>query len=255
MSENKPKKKVLRAKGSMILELFAVLFAVVLIFSLVYPPMLWKAEEHNQEVCRENMWHIWFAEITYMEENLAYNDTLEKVVGFIVSDTTTQKLQRFTNLDTILAGDIIKSFKDVTDTVTITVDSVFGEGPDSVITKMADVQVSVLVDSMLAYANDVDLDTTEAFILDSLRTWAIYAAKIDSMAFNTLDQLYTCPTVGREYIIHANNDTTPKLIDIYCPLDSTDQEKLKEDFKRSFLGGLKIKNHGALEQGEKSWDK
>ena len=44
-----------------------------------------------------------------------------------------------------------------------------------------------------------------------------------------------------------------KLIDIFCPIDSTDQEKLKSDFKSSFLGGLKIKNHGGLISGEKDW--
>lgn len=253
MSENKPKKKALRVKGSIILELLAVLLAAALIFSLVYPQQLWKAEEKNQELCRDNLWHIWFAEITYMEDQLAYNDTLEKVVDFIVSDTTTLKLQRFTNLDTILAGEIIKSFQGLTDTVSVTVDSVFGEGPDSVITNMVDFQVGALVDTMLAFANDVDLDTTEAFVLDSLRSWSVFAAKIDSMALKTLDQLYACPTVGREYIVKANNDTTPKLIDIYCPVDSTDKERLKQDFKRSFLGGLTIDNHGALEQGEKTW--
>jgi hypothetical protein len=253
MSENKPKKKALRVKGSIILELLAVLLAVALIFSLVYPQRLWKAEEKNQELCRDNLWHIWFAEITYMEEKLAYNDTLQKVVDFIVSDTTSLKLHRFTNLDTILAGEIIKNFQGLTDTVSITVDSVFGEGPDSVITNIVNVEVGALVDSMLAFANDVDLDTTEAFVLDSLRSWELFAAKIDSMAFKTLDQLYACPTVGREYIVKANNDTTPKLIDIYCPIDSTDKENLKKDFKLSFLGGLKINNHGALEQGEKTW--
>ncbi len=253
MSENTPKKKVLRAKGSIVLELLAVLLAVALIFSLLYPAKLWKAEEESQELCRDNLWHIWYAEITYMEDNLAYNDTLEKVVDFIVSDSTMKKLHRFTNLDTILAGAIIKNFQGLTDTVSITVDSVFGEGPDSVITNIVGIQVGALVDSMLVFADDADLDTTEAFILDSLRTWEAYAAMIDSMAFKTLDQLYLCPTVGREYIVKANNDTTPKMIDIYCPIDSTDVERLKEDFKLSFLGALKIKNHGALEQGEKSW--
>jgi len=113
--------------------------------------------------------------------------------------------------------------------------------------------VSALVDSMLAHAYDVDLDTTEAFVLDSLRAWPQYAEKIDTMAFSTLDHLYNCPTANREYIINVNNDTIPKMIDIYCPLDSTDQEKVANDFKQSFLGGLKIENHGALENGEKNW--
>ena len=97
------------------------------------------------------------------------------------------------------------------------------------------------------------MDTTEAFVLDSLRFWPQYAAKIDTIAFTTLDNLYNCPTVNREYIISANNDTIPKMIDIHCPLDSTDQEALNQDFKTSFLGGLKIENHGSLENGEKTW--
>ena len=49
MSEKSPKKKVIRAKGSIILELVAVLLAVALIFSLTYPNRLWKQEEENQD--------------------------------------------------------------------------------------------------------------------------------------------------------------------------------------------------------------
>ena len=82
MSE-KRRKKVLKPKGSIILEILAVIFAVALIFSLIYPGKLWKQEEQNQDKCRENMWHIYFAEITYLDANLVYNDTLEKVIDFI----------------------------------------------------------------------------------------------------------------------------------------------------------------------------
>jgi hypothetical protein len=97
------------------------------------------------------------------------------------------------------------------------------------------------------------MDTTEAFVLDSLRSWEKYATKIDSMAFMTLDQIYNCPTAERKYLIDVNNDTIPKMITISCPLDSTDIEQVENDFKRSFLGGLKIENHGSLDNGEKSW--
>ena len=253
MSENRPSTKQFKAKGSILLELLAVILAVALVFSLTYPNKLWKAEDKNQNQCRENMWHIYFAEVTYLDANLVYNDTLAKVIDFIVSDTTGKRLKRYTSLDSILGGQIIKSFKQLDDKVTISVDSIFGAGPDSVITKMVDINISALVDSLVNYANEVDLDTTEAFVLDSLRFWPEYAAKIDTTAFLTLDHLYTCPTANREYIITVNNDTIPKLINISCPLDSTDQEKLAEDFKRSFLGGLKIENHGALDNGEKTW--
>ncbi|MBN1466059.1 hypothetical protein JXA02_09875 [candidate division KSB1 bacterium] len=253
MSEKRPSTKQFKAKGSILLEILAVILAAALVFSVTYPNKLWKAEDKNLEKCRENMWHIYFAEVTYLDANLVYNDTLEKVIDFIVSDTTGKRLKRYTSLDSILGGQIIKTFKTLDDKVTITVDSVFGAGPDSVITKMVDIQVSALVDSMLDYANEVDLDTTEAFVLDSLRFWPAYAAKIDTIAFVTLDGLYTCPTVGRDYIISANNDTIPKLINISCPIDSTDKEELAADFKRSFLGGLRIENHGALDNGEKTW--
>ncbi|MBN1479832.1 hypothetical protein EH223_18155 [candidate division KSB1 bacterium] len=253
MSENSPKKKNFKAKGSILLEIVAVILAAALVFSLTYPNKLWKEEEQNQEKCRDNLWHIYFAEVTYMEDKFLYNDTLEKVIDFIISDTTGKKLHRFTGLDSILGTQIIKSFKQLDDTVTVTADSIFGAGPDSVTTIMFDMAISALVDSMLAFANDVDLDTTEAFVLDSLRAWPEYAAKIDTMAFMTLNNIYRCPTVDKDYLITVDNDTTPKMISIYCPLDSTDQEKLKEDFQKSFLGGLRIENHGALENGEKSW--
>ena len=253
MSENSKKRSITKAKGSIVLELLAVLLAVALIFSITYPNKLWKQEDKNVAQCRENLWHIYFAEITYLETHLAYNDTLSKVVDLIISDTTGSRLRRFAGLDSILGGKIIKEFKKTNDMVTITVDSVFGQGPDSMITKNVDITVSALLDSLTRYTQAADLDTAEAFILDSLRTWPQYAARIDSMATIALNNLYTCPTVGREYIITANNDTTPKMITIACPLDSTDQEKLHSDFMKSFLGGLRIENHGSIENGEKKW--
>lgn len=247
------KKKTLKARGSILLEILAVLLAVGLIFTLIYPQRLWDQEEANVEKCHENMWHIYFAEITYLDSKLVYNDTLENVVNFILSDSTEMRLRRYTSIDSILGMDIIKGFRSVTDTVTVTVDSVFGEGPDSVAVVERDYAVSALVDSMLKFANYVDLDTTEAFILDSLRGWPAYSDRIDSIALATLNSLYNCPTTDRPYIIEANNDTTPKMVNIYCPLDSTDQEKVKGDFKLNFLGGLKINNHGGVESGEKTW--
>ena len=246
-------KKALKARGSILLEILAVLLAVGLIFTLTYPKSLWDKEAQNTKVCHENMWHIYFAEITYLDSKLVYNDTLENVIGFILNDTTEQRLRRYTSIDSVLGMDIVKSFRDIGDTVTITVDSVFGEGADSMLVLQKKIVIAALVDSMLSFANAVDLDTTEAFVLDSLRTWPIYSERIDSIALATLNRLYNCPTTGRPYIIKANNDTIPKLVNIYCPLDSTDKEALKGDFKLSFLGGLRIDNHGGLESGEKTW--
>ena len=250
---SKEKKQTEKAKGSILLELLAVVLAVALIFTLTYPARLWQEEEQNEKECRENLQHIYYAEVTYLDANLVYNDTLEKVIEFILDDTTNQLLHRYASLDSVLGSTIIKSFATMDTIVSITVDSVFGEGPDSVITLTKEYQVNTLVDSMLSFANDVDLDTTEAFIIDSLRHWPQFSAQMDSIAHKTLQTIYSCPTVNEKYIIQVNNDTIPKLIDIYCPIDSTHQKALKDDFKLSFLGGLKIENHGGLESGEKTW--
>jgi len=249
-------KKALKPRGSFLLELVAVLLAAGLIFTLIYPKSLWDKEEENTETCHEIMWHIYFAEITYLDTKLEYNDTLEQVISFILpdsTDSTATHLHRYISIDSVLGMDIINNFRQVLDTVTINVDSVFGEGPDSVAVVQRKVTVSALVDSMLSFANSVDLDTTEAFVIDSLRAWPEYSEQIDSIGLATLNSLYNCPTTGKPYIIKVYNDTIPKLVNIYCPLDSTDQEAVRKNFKLHFLGGLRIENHGAIESGEKTW--
>lgn len=248
-------KKVLKARGSILLEILAVLLAAALIFTLIYPKSLWDAENRNVEKCRDNMWHAYFAEITYLDSKLVYNDTLENVIGFILSDSTEQRLRRYTSIDSVLGMDIVKTFHNISDTVSVNVDSVFGEGADSMLVIQKQFTVSALVDSMLSFANAADLDTTESFILDSLRAWPAYSERIDSMALATLNRIYNCPTSGRPYIIEANNDTIPKLVNIYCPIDSTDKARVKNDFKLHFLGALRIENHGGIESGEKTWQK
>jgi len=251
-------KKTLKARGSILLEILAVLLAAAagLIFTLTYPKTLWDKEKENTETCRDNMWHVYFAEITYLDTKLVYNDTLENVIGFILSDSTDsteQHLRRYISIDSVLGMNIINIFRNVGDTVSISVDSVFGEGPDSVLAVQRQIAVSALVDSMFSFANAVNLDTTESFILDSLRAWPDYSERIDSMALVTLNQIYNCPTSDRPYIIKVNNDTIPKLVNIYCPIDSTDKAKVKKNFKLHFLGGLRIENHGGIESGEKTW--
>ncbi len=254
MSDLNPTNKSLKAKGNFLFELLAVILAVALFFSLTYPARLWKAEEHNTKECRENMQHIFYAEITYLDDMLQYNDTLEVVVDYILSDTTQQRLRKFTGLDSLLATDIINYFDKIEDQmVDITQDSIFGEGPDSTITKMVDITVSALVDSMQRFAKRTDMDTTNLFILDSLRHWPEFDQKIDSVALYTLNNMFRCPTTNEGYLIEAFNDSTPKVINIYCPIDSSDIDSVDQDFKVSTLGGLRIENHGNIEGGEKSW--
>lgn len=69
-----------------------------------------------------------------------------------------------------------------------------------------------------------------------------------------LDSLYHCPTVYKPYILVLNDTTAIKYINIYCPIDSTDIENVKHDFLKSKIGGLKLQNHGKIENGEKSWE-
>jgi len=254
MSEKQDKN--LKVKGSIVYELLAVVLAVALLFTLIYPNTLWEDEEQKQEQCRENLQHILFAEITYMNDFLYYNDTLQVVVDYILSDTTESRLEMFTDMDTVLTAQIIDYFvENIQDTVQITQDSLYGEEMDSIAVVMREIAVTALIDSMKKFVKEVDLsrDSSDEFILDSLRNWPAYAEKIDSMSLYTLNNLFTCPTSGKQYKIKANNDSTIKFVDVFCPLDSTDQEELKKDFKRYRLGGLRIENHGSIENFEKSW--
>lgn len=252
-NETKKKNKPLKPKGSIVYELLAVLLIVALYFTLTYPSKLWKQEEQNTQQCRQNMYHIYYAQVTYLNDSLVYADSLDKVINHILDDTTRKNLRLFTSLDSTIGRDIINYFDNSNYEMTITRDSVFGEGPDSVITKKVKITVPALIDSMSSYAKRWDIDTTEAFILDSLRSVPGFSKKIDSIASVTLNNMSSCPTVGKEYKIVALNDTTPKIVNIYCPIDSQDIKEVEEDFKRSFLGGLKIENHGALEAGKKTW--
>ena len=255
MSKAKPSSDQ-HGKGSIVLEILAVLLAAALIFTLTYPAKLWKAEDANILMCRENMQHIYYAELTYLDNFLVYNDTLEKVVRFILDDTSGRALKRFTNLDSVLGQQIIKSFKGKKDLVTITIDSALTDDPDSLVLVKHTKRITVanLVDSMLIYTRAVDLDTSEAYILDSLRVSnEAFAQLIDGMAQSKLNNLFSCPTNGKPYLITVNNDSSIKQITIACPIDSIYALGVNKDFKRGFLGGLRVENHGNIENGKLSW--
>lgn len=222
--------KDLTPKGSIIYKILILLLAVVLIFSILYPKHVWEEEEKNAAVCRKNMEHILYAQLTYLTDNNAYQDTLENVVNYIKSDTTQVRLRTFITSDSVLAADIYHFFQ---------------SGQDSI--------ARTLVDSLLAFSRTNDIDTTAALIIDSLKTFPGYAQQIDSIAFSVLDNIHLCPTSLKPYIISVNNDSTIKKINIACPLDSLDVEAAKQDFKRYFLGGLRLKNHGNIDNGDKNW--
>ena len=69
-----------KPKGSIVYKILIALLAVVLIGTIIYPKTLWDQEEKNVDACRENMVHILYAELVYLNENATYTDTLEKAV-------------------------------------------------------------------------------------------------------------------------------------------------------------------------------
>jgi len=91
-------------------------------------------------------------------------------------------------------------------------------------------------------------------LLDSLYSLnEVWAQKIDSAVFFTLDDFVFCPTVNREYKLTVIDTSVIKFVNIYCPIDSTDIEANKKDFVKYHLGHRRIENHGKIEKTERSW--
>jgi hypothetical protein len=217
-------------KGSIIYKILIVIFTVALIATILYPKKLWKQEEQRTIECRNNMTHILYAELVYLNEKSTYSDSLDSVVALIKSDTTGKMLRTFTNLDSTLAFRIIDDLK-------------------------TDSLANTIVDTLLRFAHKYNIDTTSALILDSLRTYKDYSQKIDSIALYTLDHMFVCPTVNKPYQISVVDTSVIKELYVSCPIDSLDSLAVKKDFKLHTLGGLTIQKHGMIENGEKSWEK
>ncbi len=69
-----------------------------------------------------------------------------------------------------------------------------------------------------------------------------------------LDQLYTCPAVGKTYRVVLEDTSAFHFVNIYCPVDSADIEATKRDFLRYRIGGYRLENHGRIYRGVKSWE-
>jgi|GEM_PF-1441003 len=93
---------------------------------------------------------------------------------------------------------------------------------------------------------------TEHFLPAIKRNEAV-ATRIDSFYECFLDSLYSCPSVKKPYEI-ALQGTTIVYSNIYCPIDEADSMKIVNDWWKSKIGGLTLKNHGYIEKGEKSWE-
>lgn len=216
-------------RGSIIYKFLIVVLGIALVGSLLYPDRLWKQEEANAKKCRAHMEHILYAESVYLTETNTFNDTLTKVVEFIKSDTTGQRLRSYLRADSILSLDILNYLK-------------------------KDSTAYAIIDTLQKFGKRFNIDTVEILIVDSLKTKASFAHIIDSMAYLSLDNFYTCPTTGDTYHVEVIDTSIFKVLNLSCPIDSLDSVKVAKDFKLSKIGGLKIKNHGAILNWKKSWD-
>lgn len=110
-----------------------------------------------------------------------------------------------------------------------------------------DDSLSLIFDRMMPEVSIGSLVDT----LYSLNT--VWAQKIDSAVFYTIESFRTCPTVNRDYKIMVIDTSVIKYVNIDCPIDSTDIEATKANFVQYHLGHRRIQNHGKIETGEKSW--
>jgi hypothetical protein len=217
-------------KGSVIYKILIVLLAVGLVASILYPKHLWKQEELRTQQCRNNMEHILYTELVYLSQTNTYTDTLEKVIQLIENDTTGKLLRNFVNNDSVLAAQVIDHLKKYEPAKTI-------------------------IDSLSHFGYKMSIDTTDALILDSLRTYADYSRYIDSIAVYALNNYANCPTVNRPYKLSIVDTSAITYLNIACPIDSLDSLAVARNFLLSKIGGLTIKNHGKIENFEKSWKK
>lgn len=221
--------KEARSRGSIIYKLLIVILMVALVATILFPKSLWNKEAQSTKLCRENMEHILYAEYVYLSENNTFTDTLGKAIDLIKNDTTGMLLRNFENTDSLLSVKIMNFMKS------------------------EDTTAAAIIDTLAEYGRLYGVDTTAALILDSLRTYSQFNEKIDSIALATLDNMGLCPTVHRPYYIQVVDTSAIKVVNVKCPVDSLDSLAVSKDFKLSKIGGLRISNHGAIEDGEKSW--
>jgi hypothetical protein len=217
-------------KGSILYKLLIVILGIALIITLFYPNSLWKLEAARTKQCRDNMEHILYAESVYLMNHNAYTPHLKNVVDYIKSDPSKKLLRTYIRADSVLSLGMIKYFK-------------------------KDKFASTIIDTLQRYGRRYSIDTTEALIFDSLRIYPKYAQKIDSMALRSLNNLYTCPTVGDTYHIEIIDTSVIKVLNVACPISAKDSVAVEKDFKLRRLGGLTIKNHGRIKNWERSWIK
>jgi hypothetical protein len=109
-------------------------------------------------------------------------------------------------------------------------------------------------DSLSLVFNRMMPEVSTGSLLDTLYVLnQMWAQKVDSAIFHTLDDLRNCPTALKPYKVTVIDTSVIKYVNIDCPLDSLDIEASKENFLQYHLGHRRIDNHGAIETGERSW--
>jgi hypothetical protein len=96
-----------KSKGSILLEIIAVILVVCLIVTILYPKKVWDEEDQNTADCRTNMDRILKAELVYQKFHNTYTDSLPGLVSFIKDDSTKEAIVDYFYADTALAVDLV----------------------------------------------------------------------------------------------------------------------------------------------------
>jgi len=82
-----------------------------------------------------------------------------------------------------------------------------------------------------------------------------WAGKINTAVYENFDAIVTCPTNGEPYMVTVVDTSVIKILNIGCPIDEDDLNASKSNFLKYHIGHQRLENHGAIEGGEKSWNK
>jgi len=187
-----------KSKGSIILEILIVLLIVALVATIMYPKMLWDKAEKEMVTCHTNMDKILKAELVYLKYHNNYEDTLDKVISFILSDTTGRLKIEYIYADTALADQILK---DVTKKIPAANEKIENYLAD---TLLSSVLITAKFDTNLAISILRKLENT------SLKDSILVARESTFSDVDALDRLHKR--------ISANS--------IFAPLSSDDSLKL-----------------------------
>lgn len=220
-----------KAKGSIINKLIIVVLAVALIATILYPKILWEQQDGQMRKSRDNMMHLYKAQLIYLFEKGNYTDTLDNVINLIKGDSTERLLFTYLKNDSLLAHRLFAELAKTSDTA------------------------GAIIDSIRTWGIQTGIDTIAAWTIDSLMIYPRYRKFFRERTATLLDEITKCPTTGKPYKVTVVDTSVIKVVNIESPIDSMDIAAVNTDFLRRRLGGLTLKNHGKLENGEPSWKK